>query len=63
MQITPYDFCFGIEIINDTERTIWYVILPFEKESLRSLYHLVVGYVANFFYVSTKLHELFSPAI
>ena len=56
-------FRISIEILNDSERIPSYTILPFDKDSVASSQHVVVGYIGNVHYVSMEFHEPFPPAM
>ena len=63
IQATSNAFRISIEILNDSERIPSYTILPFDKDSVASPQHVVVGYIGNVHYVSTEFHEPFPPAM
>ena len=63
IQATSNAFRISTEILNDSERIPSYTILPFDKDSVASPQHVVVGYIGNVHYVSTEFHEPFPPAM
>ena len=63
IQATSNAFRISTEILNDSERIPSYTILPFDKDSVASPQHVVVGYIDNVHYVSTEFHEPFPPAM
>ena len=63
IQATSNAFRISIEILNDSERIPSYTILPFDKDSVASSQHVVVGYIGNVHYVSMEFHEPFPPAM
>ena len=53
----------SIEILNDSERIPSDIILPFDEDPIASLQRVVVGYIGNVHYASTKFHQPYPPTM